>query len=217
MMLPLCSRHKLLCFWFALSGFLAVPGAYSQGRSTDLSSPMVLVNVDHRQTISLNGDWHTIADPYATGLYNFHGKPRTDGYFMNGKQEPGGEPVEYDFQRLPTLHVPGDWNTQRESLFFYEGTMWHEKDFSYVRKPTARQQDRYRGVGTPRRSAQWSPDHLEYSRAEREGNGRLRNRWVCPIPVPGYPPGNAYPAPRRSLEGEMLPNALKCTRMTVFG
>jgi len=100
MMLPLCSRRVLRCFGFALSGFVATQAAYTQGTSANLSSPMVLVNVDHRQTISLNGDWHTIADPYATGLYNFHGKPRTDGYFMNGRQEPGGEPVEYDFQKI---------------------------------------------------------------------------------------------------------------------
>lgn len=138
MMLALCSRCVLRCFWFAFSGLVAAPGAYAQGTSANLSSPMVLVNVDHRQTINLNGDWHTIADPYATGLYNFHGKPRTDGYFMNGKQEPGGEPVEYDFQKSPSLHVPGDWNTQRESLFFYEGVMWYEKDFSYVRKSGTR-------------------------------------------------------------------------------
>jgi beta-glucuronidase len=67
-----------------------------------------LVAVDRRPTISLNGDWHTIVDPYGTGLYTFHGDLRTDGYFMNGKQAPGGEPVEYDFQRSPVLQVPGD-------------------------------------------------------------------------------------------------------------
>src|SRR5271166_2625755 len=95
--------------------------------------PTLLVAVDRRPTVSLNGDWHTIVDPYGSGLYNFHGKLRTDGYFMNGKQEPGGEPVEYDFQKSPALHVPGDWNTQRESLFFYEGAVWYEKDFNYQR------------------------------------------------------------------------------------
>ena len=99
---------------------------------------MPLVAVDHRPTISLNGDWRTIVDPYATGLYTFHGKLRADGYFMNRKQAPGGEPVEYDFQKSPTLQVPGDWNTQRESLFFYEGPMWYEKEFSYQRKPATR-------------------------------------------------------------------------------
>jgi beta-glucuronidase len=98
----------------------------------------LLLAVDHRPTISLNGDWHTIVDPYGTGLYTFHGKVRADGYFMNAKQAPGGEPVEYDFQKSPTLQVPGDWNTQRESLFFYEGPVWYEKDFSYQRKPATR-------------------------------------------------------------------------------
>jgi beta-glucuronidase len=27
--------------------------------------------------------------------------------------------------------VPGDWNSQRESLFYYEGPIWYQKDFSY--------------------------------------------------------------------------------------
>ena len=57
---------------------------------------------------------------------------------MNGKQAPGGEPVEYDFQKSPVLQVPGDWNTQRESLFFYEGPLWYQKDFLYQRKPRTR-------------------------------------------------------------------------------
>lgn len=109
--------------------------------STTLPSavpPTLPVAVDRRPNISLNGDWHTIVDPYGTGLYTFHGELRADGYFTNGKQRPGGEPVEYDFQKSPALRVPGDWNTQRESLFFYEGLMWYEKDFSYQRKPGRR-------------------------------------------------------------------------------
>jgi beta-glucuronidase len=132
-----CAPHSVL-FLVAFSGFVAAESAYAQGRSADLSPPMLLVSIDHRRTISLNGDWHSIADPYGRGLYDFHGKLRSDGYFMNGKQEPGGEPVEYDFQKSPALHVPRDWNTQRESLFFYEGPMWYQRDFSYQRKPRTR-------------------------------------------------------------------------------
>jgi beta-glucuronidase len=97
-----------------------------------LASPTLLVAVDHRPTVSLNGDWHTIVDPY------FHGKQRAEGYFMNAKQAPDGNPVEYDFQKSPVLHVPGDWNTQRESMFFYEGPVWYQKDFLYQRKPATR-------------------------------------------------------------------------------
>jgi beta-glucuronidase len=95
------------------------------------SSPTLLVDIDHRHSVSLDGDWHTIVDPYATGLYGFHGKLRTDGYFKNEKQSSGGRLIEYDFAKSPSLRVPGDWNTQRESLFFYEGPIWYEKDFDY--------------------------------------------------------------------------------------
>ena len=97
-----------------------------------------LVAVDRRPSIGLNGDWHTIVDPYGTGLYTFHCDLRADGYFMNGKQAPDGEPVEYNFQQSPVLQVPGDWNTQRESLFFYEGPIWYQRDFSYQRQPRTR-------------------------------------------------------------------------------
>jgi beta-glucuronidase len=113
-------------------------GGMSPSPLPSVAPPTLLVAVDHRPNISLNGDWHTIVDPYETGLHTFHGELRTDGYFMNGKQAPAGEPVEYDFQKSSVLHVPGDWNTQRESLFFYEGLIWYEKDFLYQRKPGTR-------------------------------------------------------------------------------
>jgi len=38
----------------------------------------------------------------------------------------------------PTLKVPGDWNTQRESLFYYEGPLWYERDFTYSPKEHTR-------------------------------------------------------------------------------
>jgi beta-glucuronidase len=129
----------LLAFAGYLFGMsLLSASAQAAIQEPSVAPPTLLVAVDHRPTISLNGDWHTIVDPYGTGLYTFHGKLRTDGYFMNGYQAPGGATPEYDFQKSPVLHVPGDWNTQRESLFFYEGPMWYEKDFSYRRKPGTR-------------------------------------------------------------------------------
>jgi len=42
---------------------------------------------------------------------------------------------EYDFAKAPTIQVPGDWNTQKESLFYYEGLLWYERDFDYHPKP----------------------------------------------------------------------------------
>jgi len=40
--------------------------------------------------------------------------------------------VEYDFDACPTMRVPGDWNTQDEQLFLYEGTVWFKRDFDYT-------------------------------------------------------------------------------------
>ncbi|HKV38129.1 MAG TPA: glycoside hydrolase family 2 TIM barrel-domain containing protein, partial [Blastocatellia bacterium] len=36
------------------------------------------------------------------------------------------------------LSVPGDWNSQSEKLFLYEGTVWYKKDFDYQKKPGTR-------------------------------------------------------------------------------
>jgi beta-glucuronidase len=99
------------------------------------SASTVLVDVDHRQSLSLNGDWHFIVDPYATGLYTFHHELRKDGFYLNGAAEPGSDHlVEYDFAKSPTLKVPGDWNTQSPQLFYYEGLVWYQRDFDFQPK-----------------------------------------------------------------------------------
>ena len=100
--------------------------------------PIVLVDSDHRTSISLNGDWHAIVDPYDNGYVDFRMKVRADGYFLNEKPDSSQKLVEYDFSKSATLRVPGDWNSQRDSLFFYEGTIWYEKDFQYQPKPQTR-------------------------------------------------------------------------------
>jgi beta-glucuronidase len=105
---------------------LSVGPAFSQ------SKPTVLVDVDHRKALSLDGDWHYIVDPYDGGLYNFHREIRKDGFFLDGAPETGSDGlIEYDFKKSPTLKVPGDWNTQHDSLFYYEGLLWYQRDFSY--------------------------------------------------------------------------------------
>src|SRR5271165_734083 len=102
------------------------------------SKPTLLIDADHRTSISLNGEWHAIVDPYDNGYYDFRMQPRPDGYFRNEKPGTRGNLVEYDFAKSATLSVPGDWNSQRDSLFFYEGTVWYQKDFQYQRKPDTR-------------------------------------------------------------------------------
>lgn len=100
---------------------------------------IVLEGADRRPAMSLNGEWSSIVDPYFAGLYSFHHEVKKNGWFLNYKAKPGdGFPTEYNYATAPKLKVPGDWNTQRESLFFYEGPVWYEKDFAYTPKEDTR-------------------------------------------------------------------------------
>jgi beta-glucuronidase len=102
-------------------------------------APIILTGTDRRPAISLNGDWAAIVDPYFSGLFSFHHEEKKNGFFLNRKAQPGDPfPTEYDFSKAPTLKVPADWNTQRESLFFYEGPIWYERDFTYQPKEHTR-------------------------------------------------------------------------------
>ena len=57
-------------------------------------------NIPNRTTISLNGPWHLIVDPYETGL-----KAR---FYMNAKPKDKNDLIEYDFEKSDVLNVPGD-------------------------------------------------------------------------------------------------------------
>lgn len=98
----------------------------------------LIINSQSRNTTSLNGAWQTIVDPYETGYYDYRYQPSSNGFFINRKASSKTNRVEYDFDKSETLHVPGDWNSQRENLFFYEGTIWYKKDFDYHKKPDTR-------------------------------------------------------------------------------
>lgn len=96
---------------------------------------MVLTGADRRPAMSLDGDWASIVDPYFSGLFSFHHVEKKDGWFLNYQPKPDDPfPTEYNFALAPKLKVPGDWNTQRDSLFFYEGPIWYERNFTYTPK-----------------------------------------------------------------------------------
>jgi beta-glucuronidase len=93
-------------------------------------SPLI-INVDNRQSLSLNGKWQTIVDLYDTGYYDSHMAVDENGFFKNEKPKSKSDRIEYEFLPANNLLVPGDWNTQREKLYYYEGTVWYKKDFNY--------------------------------------------------------------------------------------
>jgi beta-glucuronidase len=94
------------------------------------SPPNLIANLGARTTISLSGTWRVILDPYEIGL--------SSRFYENRKPKDKQDLVEYDFDAAGTLKVPGDWNSQRESLLFYEGPLWYEKSFSYHKRERTR-------------------------------------------------------------------------------
>jgi beta-glucuronidase len=99
-----------------------------------------------RAATSLNGEWKIIVDPYENGYYNYRYEPfdqqqtpSINAYFTDAKQQSPSQLLEYDFDKSASLQVPGDWNTQAEKLYYYEGTVWYRKTFD---APRAKKTDR---------------------------------------------------------------------------
>jgi beta-glucuronidase len=122
-------RHFVLAALLSVALAGVAPAAPLQ--AAPAPAPDAVANVGGRRTTSLDGMWRTIVDPYANG---FGSK-----FYENRKPKDESELIEYDFDTSPTLAVPGDWNTQRESLFLYEGVLWYEKTFDARPAAEARQ------------------------------------------------------------------------------
>jgi beta-glucuronidase len=90
----------------------------------------LITNIPGRKTVTLDGTWNVIVDPYESGF--------NSRFYENRKQKDKSELVEYDFDTSGTLKVPGDWNTQRESLMLYEGPVWYQRYFPYQLRPHSR-------------------------------------------------------------------------------
>jgi len=96
-------------------------------------------NVAGRKTVSLNGAWQTIVDPFLTGYYDYRWQPDAEhGFGANRKPRSKSELVEYDYDRSARLQVPGDWNMQRPELLLYEGAIWYKRNFDYTLAPGRR-------------------------------------------------------------------------------
>ena len=125
--------NLLRCLTVAITLLVAA----GQGRAQ--VAPLIQ-NIDARSTISLDGQWQAIVDPYDVGAFDYRGQPlkNNGAFYKNYKPQTKSELVEYDFDASGRLNVPGDWNTQRESLLFYEGSVWYKRSFDYGKSPKKR-------------------------------------------------------------------------------
>jgi len=109
--------------------------------ATFAAAAPAMQNVYARSGTTLDGKWHVIVDPYENGAYNYRRDPLdaapnpTSGYFLDRRPRDRTDLVEYDFDASPTLMVPGDWNSQDDKLFWYEGTVWYRTRFDFTASP----------------------------------------------------------------------------------
>lgn len=100
---------------------------------TGFAANELIVNTDSRESIPLNGTWHYIVDPYETGFYTYRYKERgeadREAYWNRPVARNKSDRLEHGYQNPYTLEVPGDWNSQSDTLTYYEGTIWYQRDF----------------------------------------------------------------------------------------
>lgn len=109
----------MLCFTFLVFG------------KTMAQEIPLLSNISARNNITLNGKWSYIVDPLENGYYDYRLMPFKNNGFFENKKFNTTDLTEYNFATSATMDIPSDWNSKGERLFFYEGTVWFEKDFNY--------------------------------------------------------------------------------------
>ncbi|MDE6109149.1 MAG: beta galactosidase jelly roll domain-containing protein, partial [Muribaculaceae bacterium] len=123
-------KHLLTTALLAMAG--ALSGAAAE------SEPLI-TNVPGRHTVSLNGKWRSIVDPFENGYYDYRLNPTDMLYAQDRDNDDPTRLQEYDFESARDIDVPGDWNTQRPELYYYEGTVWYRKRFRPDFDPGKRQ------------------------------------------------------------------------------
>jgi len=109
--------------------FCWIPLLLASWAAAAITPSSLIANIPGRTTVSLDGAWHVIVDPFENGKERFS---------QDAKPKDKSDLVEYSFDLSPVLNVPGDWNTQREALMFYEGPVWYRKEFNYRKREGTR-------------------------------------------------------------------------------
>lgn len=91
-----------------------------------------ITNIPGRDAVCLDGNWKYIVDVYNTGAMDYRANPIPDrSSFFADRSFYSDQKVlvEYDFDYAKEIAVPGDWNTQKRELYYYEGAVWYRTKF----------------------------------------------------------------------------------------
>ena len=126
------TKWPILFIGLLLANFTFAQDFFSTPKEEDIPCAPLINNVDAREKVSLAGTWNALIDPTIFSL--------NDRYkFLERNYKAGpGELVELSLENGLTLQVPGDWNTQDDRLFFYNGKVWYKRDFFVDKKSDKR-------------------------------------------------------------------------------
>lgn len=93
--------------------------------------PLVTNIYGRADLTSLNGEWPYIVDVQERGFYDYRMNETRWGFFQDAHQRNPQDLVEYNFDTSPRMSIPGDWCTQDDQLFYYEGTVWFRRLFDH--------------------------------------------------------------------------------------
>ena len=127
-----CCALLLITAWDAQAQYPS-----GTGNTNTTLSPLI-TDMPNREKVCLDGAWHYIIDPYNAGYLNYRYRVMSNSFFRHHQAADSSELVEYNFQTSPVLQVPGDWNTQSDTLLYYEGTVWYARTFDYHKQANKR-------------------------------------------------------------------------------
>lgn len=140
---PCCQSRmkKVLSLFAAMAVILSCGREEKEGSLSGGECYPQITNVGARTSVSLDGEWNYIVDIYEAGYRDYRRKPMAveNSFFQDhGWYSEKTKLIEYDFDNAPTLEVPGDWNTQKPELYYYEGAVWYRRLFGCEPKPGKR-------------------------------------------------------------------------------
>jgi len=110
----------------------------------------LITNIQNRKSISLNGKWQYIVDPYETGFYDYRyhelKENNPDAYWNTDKPANKTDKKEHGYTAKYSINVPGDWNHQKPEFLYYEGTIWYKRSFNYKGVPAGKKVYLYFGA-----------------------------------------------------------------------
>jgi len=88
-----------------------------------------LININGRNTESLNGKWNFGVDWYDTcRRARWY---REDGTGRDGRDP---QPLDWDWEAWDRIKVPSSWNLERKELHYFDGTGIYTRTFRYIPK-----------------------------------------------------------------------------------